>query len=77
MVAYARNLDGTPYDGFISFLQSLTEAGSKKSLCRNSFRYHRYLSYVFLRILLTRIFCARALTQGAERGVKGALSINY
>lgn len=26
VVAYARNLDGIPYDGFISFLQSLTEA---------------------------------------------------
>jgi hypothetical protein len=26
VVAYARNLDGVPYDGFISFLQSLTEA---------------------------------------------------
>ncbi len=26
VVAYARNLDGLPYDGFVSFLQSLTEA---------------------------------------------------
>ena len=26
VVAYARNLDGIPYDGFISFFQSLTEA---------------------------------------------------
>jgi predicted AAA+ superfamily ATPase len=26
LVAYARNLDGIPYDGFISFFQSLTEA---------------------------------------------------
>jgi predicted AAA+ superfamily ATPase len=26
VVAYARNLDGIPYDGFVSFLQSLTEA---------------------------------------------------
>jgi predicted AAA+ superfamily ATPase len=28
VVAYARNLDGIPYDGFISFLQSLTEAAA-------------------------------------------------
>ncbi|WP_407194615.1 DUF499 domain-containing protein [Bradyrhizobium sp. STM 3566] len=28
VVAYARNLDGIPYDGFVSFLQSLTEAAS-------------------------------------------------
>jgi len=28
VVAYARNLDGVPYDGFVSFLQSLTEAAS-------------------------------------------------
>jgi hypothetical protein len=26
VVAYARNLDGLPYDGFVSFFQSLTEA---------------------------------------------------
>ena len=26
VVAYARNLDGIPYDGFVSFFQSLTEA---------------------------------------------------
>lgn len=26
VVAYARNLEGLPYDGFVSFLQSLTEA---------------------------------------------------
>ena len=26
VVAYARNLDGVPYEGFLSFLQSLTEA---------------------------------------------------
>src|SRR5262249_22814738 len=26
VVAYARNLEGIPYDGFISFIQSLTEA---------------------------------------------------
>src|SRR5260370_17375177 len=26
VVAYAGNLEGIPYDGFISFLQSLTEA---------------------------------------------------
>src|SRR5262249_23678727 len=29
VVAYARNLDGIPYDGFISFLQSLTEAAKQ------------------------------------------------
>jgi predicted AAA+ superfamily ATPase len=28
LVAYARNLDGIPYDGFISFFQSLTEAAN-------------------------------------------------
>ena len=28
VVAYARNLEGIPYDGFVSFLQSLTEAAS-------------------------------------------------
>jgi predicted AAA+ superfamily ATPase len=28
VVAYARNLDGIPYDGFVSFLQSLTEAAN-------------------------------------------------
>jgi predicted AAA+ superfamily ATPase len=28
VVAYARNLDGVPYDGFVSFLQSLTEAAN-------------------------------------------------
>jgi predicted AAA+ superfamily ATPase len=28
VVAYARNLEGIPYDGFISFLQSLTEAAN-------------------------------------------------
>jgi hypothetical protein len=28
VVAYARNLDGIPYDGFISFFQSLTEAAN-------------------------------------------------
>src|SRR5215469_8517959 len=31
VVAYARNLDGIPYDGFISFLQSLTEAANAVS----------------------------------------------
>jgi predicted AAA+ superfamily ATPase len=31
VVAYARNLDGVPYDGFVSFLQSLTEAASAVS----------------------------------------------
>jgi hypothetical protein len=28
VVAYARNLEGIPYDGFVSFLQSLTEAAN-------------------------------------------------
>ncbi|MFM9863449.1 MAG: DUF499 domain-containing protein [Micropepsaceae bacterium] len=28
VVAYARNLEGVPYDGFVSFFQSLTEAAS-------------------------------------------------
>jgi hypothetical protein len=30
VVAYARNLDGIPYDGFISFFQSLTEASGTR-----------------------------------------------
>jgi hypothetical protein len=29
VVAYARNLDGIPYDGFLSFIQSLTEAAKQ------------------------------------------------
>src|SRR5215469_13165446 len=42
VVAYARNLDGIPYDGFITFIQSLTKAAKRWAMNVAATRYLRW-----------------------------------